>query len=68
MIRVSVYLQNIQTLTDEELLRVITACDYESARCKVAAKSTMLVYKLQKLLAAKNTFVSEQNSRQTIEC
>lgn len=68
MIRVSVYLQNIQTLTDEELLRVISACDYEIARCKIAAKSMMIAYKLQKLLAAKNTFVSEQNTRQMTEC
>lgn len=68
MIRVSVYLQNIQTLTDEELLRVIAACDYEIARCKIAAKSMMITYKLTKLQTAKNTFVSEKNSRQMIEC
>lgn len=68
MIRVSVYLQNIQNLTDEELLRVIDACDKEIARCKVGAKSMVLTYKLHKLQIAHNAFVLEQNTRQMIEC
>lgn len=68
MIRVSVYLENIQTLTDDELLRVISACDYELARCKVAAKSVAFLRKYNTLQRAKALFLLEQSERQTTEC
>ncbi len=71
MIRVSVYLRNIQTLTDEELLRVISACDNEIARCKIAAKSLasqFAIGKLHKLQKAKALFLLEQLERQQVEC
>ncbi|MNC12824.1 hypothetical protein D3C75_605500 [compost metagenome] len=68
MIRVSVFLENIRTLTDDELLRVISACDSEIARCKVAAKSVALLRKYNTLQRAKALFLLEQIERQTIEC
>lgn len=68
MIRVSVYIENVQTLTDDDLLRVIAACDTEIARCKIVAKSMIARYKLHKLQEAKAIFVSEKLSRQMIEC
>lgn len=72
--RVSTQLEQIASLSVEELLRVTNAIDIEIARCKVVAKSAAslqyrhIIGKITKLQHAKALFLSELSGRQQALC
>lgn len=72
--RVSVQLEHINTLTVEELFRVISAIDSELARCNISVKSVPSTQyrhvrgKITKLQHAKALFLIELTTRQQTTC